>query len=110
MGMAVRIFVRMMMRMIVTMLMSIMGMVFTMMVLMTMVPKLGLVEQKEEQQSDQQGDKKIVWLDATFKGLWQQMQKRGCQQSASRQAEHVLCVTTDNAKAEPSGQPNTANA
>jgi hypothetical protein len=108
--MALSSFVRMMMRMIVPMLMSIMGMVFTMMVLMTMVPKLGLVEQKEEQQSNQQGDKKIVRLDATFKGLRQQMQKRSCQQSASRQAEHVLCVATDNAKAEPSSQPNTANA
>jgi hypothetical protein len=78
-------------------------------VLMPVVPKLCFVEQKEEQQTEQQGHKQVVRFYTRFKGFRQKMQKSCGQQCACSQAQHVLCITTHNAKAKPSRQPNTSN-
>ena len=45
-----------------------------------------------------------------FKGLGQQVHKSRGQQRASGQAEHVLGVACQYAKAKYSGQPDAANA
>ncbi len=47
--------------------------------------------------------------DLTLEGFWQEMQKRGGQQRASGQAEHVLGVACQYAETQQSGQPDAAH-
>jgi len=82
----------------------------SMSMLVSVVPQLGLVEQKEKNQTHQQSQKEFVWAHATFKSLWQQMQERRGHQSPGGQTQHVLGVAAQNTKAQPSCHPNAANA
>ena len=79
-------------------------------VLMAVVPQLGLVEQKEKDQPHQQRGKQLLRADRAFKRFGQQVQESRGQQRAGGQAQHVLCVARQQAKAEQRGQPHTANA
>jgi flagellar basal body-associated protein FliL len=45
----------------------------TMVMFVSMMPKLGLVEQKEKQQAEQQGHKQVVRLYTRLEGFRQQM-------------------------------------
>jgi hypothetical protein len=75
----------------------------------SMVPKLGFVEQKEKHQTHQQAQKQLMGTGLALEGLGQQMQKSRGHQSPSGQAQHVLGVAAQNAKAQPSRHPNAAN-
>ena len=78
-------------------------------VLMAVVPQLGLVQQEKEHQPHQQREKQVVRTRLTFKGLGQQVHEgRGHQRTCS-QAQHVLGVARQNAKAQCRGQPHTAD-
>jgi hypothetical protein len=84
--------------------------VVSMAMLMPVVPQFGLVEQKEKHQTQQQGHEQGVGPGFAFKGFGQKVQKRCGQQGSRSQTEHVLGVATENAKTQPSGQPNAADA
>ena len=74
---------------------------FTAMVmLMPVVPQLRLVQQEEEHQPDQQSHEQIFGTRLTLERLRQQMHECSGQQSACRQAQHVLGVTRQHAKAQ----------
>ncbi|MNT18832.1 hypothetical protein D3C72_1540550 [compost metagenome] len=84
-------------------------------VFVAMVPKLGLVQQKEEDQSQQQGHEQGLGIDLALERLGQQMHKGRGQQSARRQAEQVLraeaAIFTANAAAHQGGRdPHAAQA
>ena len=87
-----------------------MGIAMVATVLVPMVPKLGLVQQKKEHQPSQQRRKQRLRSDPAFKSLGQQVHEGRGQQRARCQAEHVLGVTRQNAKAQHRCQPHTAYA
>ena len=78
--------------------------------LMSVVPQFGLVEQKEKHQTRQQHGKQVVRAGLAFKRLRQQVHEGSGQQRACSQAEHVLRVARQHAKAQSGRQPNAANA
>ena len=80
------------------------------MVLMAVVPQLGLVEQEEKHQPDQQAGKQRLNTGLAFKSLGQQVHESRRQQSAGGQAEHVLGVTGQYAKAQKRCKPDATNA
>ena len=80
------------------------------MVFMAVVPQFGLVEQEEKYHADQQRGKQVVRSDLAFKRLRQQVHEGSAQQRTGRQAEHVLGVAGQHAKAQQRRQPDTANA
>jgi hypothetical protein len=49
----------------------VMPMIVPMSMLVSVVPQLGLVEQKEKNQTHQQSQKEFVWAHAALKSLWQ---------------------------------------
>jgi N6-adenosine-specific RNA methylase IME4 len=79
-------------------------------VLMPVVPQFGLVEQEEKNQANQQGQEQLVRPGLALKGLWQKVQKSGRHQGTGGQAQHVLGVSTEHAKTQPSGNPDAASA
>ena len=79
-------------------------------VLMSVLPQLGLVEQKEKNQPDQQSGKQVVGAGLAFEGFGQQVHEGGGQQRTGGQAEHALGVARQHAKAEQRRQPHAAAA
>ena len=79
-------------------------------VLVTVMPQFGLVEQKEKHQPHKQRGKQMIGADMAFKGFGQQVHESRSQERARRQAEHVLRVARQHAKAEYRRQPDAANA
>ena len=79
-------------------------------VLMSVLPQLGLGQQKEKHQPDQQHGKQVVGARLAFKGLGQQVHEGGGQQRTGGQAEHVLGVARQHAKAKQRRQPHAADA
>jgi flagellar biosynthesis/type III secretory pathway M-ring protein FliF/YscJ len=79
-------------------------------VLMPVVPQLGLVQQEEKHQADEQRHEQIFGPGLALKRFRQQVHEGRGQQSARRQAEHVLRVARQNAKTERCRQPDAANA
>ena len=77
---------------------------------MAVVPQLGLVEQEEKHQPAEQRGEQIIGAGLAFKRLGQQVHEGCGQQRASRQAQHVLGVACQHAKAEQRGQPDAADA
>jgi hypothetical protein len=84
--------------------------VMTMAMFVPVVPKFGLVEQKEKHQTDQQRQKQFVGPGLALEGFGQQVQKRRGQQCPGSQAEHVLGVAAEHTKTQPSGHPDAADA
>ena len=79
-------------------------------VFVPVVPKFSLVEQEEKHQTQQKRQKQLMGTGFTFESFWQQMQKRRGHQGPGGKTEHVLGVSAQNAKTQPSGDPDAANA
>ena len=80
-----------------------------MVVFMPVVPQLGFVEQKEKDQPHQQRHEQIMRTGLALECLRQQVHEGGGQQGPRRQAEHVLGVARQHAKAQQRRQPHAAN-
>ena len=79
-------------------------------VFMAVVPKLDLVQQKEEHQTNQQRCAQGLGTDMAFKRLGQQVHECGRQQRAGRQAQQMAGVARHQRHAQQRGQPDAANA
>jgi hypothetical protein len=80
-----------------------------MVMLMAVVPEFSLVEQEEKNQAAQHRGQQPGGRHIAFKRFGQKQGKGGGQQGARRQAEHVLGVAGQQAKAQQSGKPNAAD-
>ena len=78
--------------------------------LVSMVPEFSFVQQKEEHQANEQRHEQLVCTDFTLKGLRQQVHESRGQQSAGRQAQHVLRIARQHPKTQGSGKPDAAHA
>ena len=84
-------------------------------VLVTVVPQLGLVEQKEKHQAEQQHGKQFGWLDAALEGFGQQMHERSGEQCTGGKTEKMLWIDATSAVADTDAQqqrcqPDTSNS
>jgi hypothetical protein len=79
-------------------------------VFVPVVPELGLVEQKEENQPHQQRQKQVMGTGLALKRFGQQVHEGRGHQGTSGQAEHVLGVAGQCAKAQGCSHPHGANA
>ena len=83
--------------------------------LVSVVPELGLVEQKEKHQAYQQRGKQCLRANAAFKGFRQQVHEGRGQQRARRQAEQVprpnpIAAAAQARPHQQGGHPHTADA
>ena len=79
-------------------------------VLMAVVPQFGFVQQKEENQANEQRQKQVVRLHLALKCLGQQVHKGRGHQGTGSQAQHVLGIPGQRAKAQGRRQPHRTDA